>query len=124
MMHVDCRLCDVTSTKTPRLSYPYGEMNFIAALAKRILIANSCTRWLGIFKGLSEDGGWADFSFFSKYMSVNLTSAGSISLDSTFKGQLREVRWFFYQCNITRSRESKESMQITNDETCLLFYLV
>jgi hypothetical protein len=36
-------------------------MNFIAALAIRILIANSRTRWRGIFKGLSQDWGRADF---------------------------------------------------------------
>ncbi len=33
-----------------------------AQLAIRNLIANSCMRWRGIFKGLSQDGGLADFS--------------------------------------------------------------
>jgi hypothetical protein len=40
-----------------RFSYPYGAMKFIAALAIRILIANSRTRCHGIVKALSEDGG-------------------------------------------------------------------
>ncbi len=34
----------------------------MAPLAIRILTANSCTRWRWIFKGLSQDEGWADFS--------------------------------------------------------------
>ncbi len=33
-------------------SNPYSAMNFIAALAIRILITNSCTRWRGIFEVL------------------------------------------------------------------------
>jgi hypothetical protein len=38
-------------------------MNFIHALAIRFRIANSCTTWSEeIFKGLSQDGGRADFS--------------------------------------------------------------
>ncbi len=37
-----------------------SEMNFIPALAIRFRIANSCTRWRGIIKGLSQDGGRAD----------------------------------------------------------------
>jgi hypothetical protein len=47
IMHVDCRLYDVTSTNTPRF--------FLAELAIRIPIANSCAR--------SPTGWeWADFS--------------------------------------------------------------
>jgi hypothetical protein len=48
---------------------------FMAALTIGILIANSCTRWRRIFIGLSQDGGWANFSknllasFFNKYLS-------------------------------------------------------
>jgi hypothetical protein len=34
----------------------------MSASGIRTLIANSCTRWHGIFKGLSQDGGRADFS--------------------------------------------------------------
>ena len=43
-------------------AYPYGATNFIPALAIRFRIANSCTTWSEIFKGLSQDGGQADFS--------------------------------------------------------------
>jgi hypothetical protein len=59
----------------PRFSYPYGAMKFMAVLAIRILIANNCARWRRIFKGLSKNGGWADFSknlrvsLFYKYLS-------------------------------------------------------
>jgi hypothetical protein len=43
-------------------SYPHGLMNFIPTLGICISIANSCTRWSGIFEGLSQDGGRPDFS--------------------------------------------------------------
>jgi hypothetical protein len=33
-----------------------GSVNFIPALGIRFRIANSCTRWRGIFQGLSKDG--------------------------------------------------------------------
>ncbi len=108
----NCRLCDVTSTNTPRL------YNCIILTA----------RWYGAESSKASQR-MGDFSKISAPLSLintypkNLISAGSISLNSTFKGQLRQVRWFFYQCNLTRTRESNESMQITNDETCLLFYL-
>jgi hypothetical protein len=52
--------------------------------------ANSCTRWRYNFKGLSQDGGLADFSkslpasLFNKYLSNELQRP--ISLDNTFKG--------------------------------------
>ncbi len=36
--------------------------NLIPALQIRFWIANSCTTWRGIFKGLSQDGGWEYFS--------------------------------------------------------------
>ncbi len=39
-----------------------GMMHFILALAIRSRIVNSCTRWRGIFKELSQEGGQADFS--------------------------------------------------------------
>jgi hypothetical protein len=67
----------------------YGAMNFIPALAVHSRIADSYTRWRGIFKGLSQEGGRADF--FKKISAplslikafwMNLISAGSISLDS------------------------------------------
>ncbi len=37
-------------------------MRLTAHLAIKCLIANYCIRWRGIFKGLSHDGGQADFS--------------------------------------------------------------
>jgi hypothetical protein len=60
----------------------YGAMNFIPALALRFRISNSCTRWRGIFKGLSQDGGRPDFSksfvplSSIKAFRMNLISAG------------------------------------------------
>jgi hypothetical protein len=60
-------------------------------LAIRCLIANYCKRWRHSFKGLSQDGGWADFSknlrayLFNDDLRMSLISAGSISLDITFK---------------------------------------
>ncbi len=65
-------------------------MKFMATLAFRILIANSWTRWRGIFKGLSQDGEQADLcknlrgSLFDKYLS-NEPNSSRISLGSTFK---------------------------------------
>ncbi len=55
-----------------------------AQLAIRFRIANSYTRWRGIIKGHSQDGGRADFSLIKAFR-MNLISAGSISLSSTFK---------------------------------------
>jgi hypothetical protein len=43
-------------------AYPYCAMNFIPALGIRFRMANSRTRRRCNFKGLSQDGGWADFS--------------------------------------------------------------
>ncbi len=45
----------------PVFLIPYVAMNFMAALAIRILIANSCTRWRLIIKRLSQDQGRTDF---------------------------------------------------------------
>jgi hypothetical protein len=65
-------------------------MIFITPLAICSRIANTFMRWRGIFKGLSQDWGQADFSknllasLFNKGHSNE--SAGSISLDSAFKG--------------------------------------
>jgi hypothetical protein len=42
-----------TSANIPSFSYLYAMMNFKTALAIKILIANSCTRWRFIFKSLS-----------------------------------------------------------------------
>ncbi len=70
-----------------RFSYPFGVMNFIAKLVIRVLIANSCTRWRGIFKwpSQSQDRGRADFSrkilgsLFNKYL-TNEPNFGRIHL--------------------------------------------
>jgi hypothetical protein len=62
-------------------------VRFTTQLAIRYLISNYCIRWLN-FKGLSQDGRWADFykslcaSIFNDDLS-NEPDFGSISLDST-----------------------------------------
>jgi hypothetical protein len=43
-------------------AHPYGAMNCIPAFATHFRIAKSYTRWCGIFKVISEEGGWADIS--------------------------------------------------------------
>jgi hypothetical protein len=66
----------------------------MSVLRIRILIANSWRRWCRIFKGLSRDGGRADFfkdlpaSLFNDDLSNEPTvlAARSISLYNTFKG--------------------------------------
>jgi hypothetical protein len=63
-----------------------------AQLAIRCLIAN--WRWHCNFKGLSQDRGWADFSrnlqasLSLMTYRMSLISAGSISMESTFKARL------------------------------------
>ncbi len=73
-----------------RLSY--STMNFIPALGICFRIAKSCTRWRGIFKGSHRIGNGRIFLKKTsaplssiKAFQMNLISAGSISLDSTFK---------------------------------------
>jgi hypothetical protein len=85
------RLRDEITAITPRVFYPYGAINFfIPTLGVRILRANSCPRWRGIFKGLSQEGGRNNFSEnlhaspFTKDLSNKATFARSISLGSTF----------------------------------------
>jgi hypothetical protein len=39
-----------------------GAMNLTSAFEIRFRIANSCMRWRGIFRGLSQDRGRTDFS--------------------------------------------------------------
>jgi hypothetical protein len=66
--------------------------HILPSLGIRILIVKSCTRWHGILKGLSQDGGpgpiclktSASPSLMTTYR-MNLLSARSISLNSTFK---------------------------------------
>jgi hypothetical protein len=59
-------------------------------LGIRIPIANSCIRWCYNFKGSHRMGNGRIFQkslrgfFFNKYNQMNLVSAGSISLESTF----------------------------------------
>jgi hypothetical protein len=72
-----------------------------APLGIRILIANNCTRWRGIFKGLSQDGR-ADFSedlrgslFNADLSNEPILSARSTSLDCTYlcaKEKLERIR--------------------------------
>jgi hypothetical protein len=69
--------------KTPRTE-------LCAKMAFRFQIANSCSRWHGIFKGLSQYGERADFSInlraslLNLGFQMNLISSRSILLDSTF----------------------------------------
>ncbi len=63
------------------------------------LIANYCARWRCNFKGLSQDGRWKDFFlktsaplFLMTTFQMSLISAGSISLDSTFKVKKQECK--------------------------------
>jgi hypothetical protein len=86
-------------TNATYFSYPYGAMNFLAALTIRILIANSCTRWRGIFKGsiMTGDGRiflkiFPPLSLINNHQ-MNLTSARSISLDSTFTKMLHAAEY-------------------------------
>ncbi len=56
----------------------------MAALVIRILIANICTRWRWIFKGLSQDGGQADFSrhFRASHFNDDLSNVPTFSFMS------------------------------------------
>jgi len=60
-------------------------------------MTNYCIRWRGIFKGLSEDGGYAKFSEnlraipFKKDLSNETTLAWSISMDSTFNLNISDL---------------------------------
>jgi hypothetical protein len=54
--------CICIALLRPVFLIPYVAMNFMAALAIRILIANICTRWRLIIKRLSQDQGRTDFS--------------------------------------------------------------
>jgi hypothetical protein len=55
---------------------PKAQSKLCVPLAFKFLMANYCTRWYGIFKGLSQDGGCAEFSknlcasLFNKYLSI------------------------------------------------------
>jgi hypothetical protein len=66
-------------------AYLYGAMNFIPGMAIHLRISNSFTRWRGILKGLSQDGGQADYSknlsasFFNKGL-TNEPNLGRIHL--------------------------------------------
>jgi hypothetical protein len=104
IMPVLCTLyrhCYETSVNTPSFFHPYGAMNLIAALAIRILIANSCTRWRWILKELSRTGDGQVFLKTSAphYLKTNyrmiLLSARSISMDSNFKKAMQ--RFLAYQ---------------------------
>jgi hypothetical protein len=66
------------------------QIELCALLTIRIPIANSLTRWCCNFKGLSQNGGRADFirnpraSLFNETFRMSIILAGSISLDRTF----------------------------------------
>ncbi len=57
-------------------------MNFIRAVAIRSRIAKSCMRCRGICKGVSQDGGQADF--YKKKTFTPLTLVNGISNEPTF----------------------------------------
>jgi hypothetical protein len=59
MMLVECRLRDETRANTPRFSYPYEAMIFIAAVPIGLQIANKKQGSALNFQGLSQEGGWA-----------------------------------------------------------------
>jgi hypothetical protein len=82
-----------------------------ATLAFCFQIANSCTRWACNVKGLLQHGGRADFFKISALHSLmttyrmNLISAGSISLGSTFKKM----------CRLLTSRKKCRISKTSND---------
>ncbi len=71
----------------------------VCALAIRVLVVNSRTRWRRIFRGLSQDGGRADFFKTSAPLSLinvyrtYLISVRFISLGSTFKDASYILLW-------------------------------
>jgi hypothetical protein len=77
-------------------------MNFMPALRIRILISNSCTRWRGIFKGISHGWGQADFSEnlcaspINKEIPMGPLLAIFISLGSTFKATEKHYSLCFF----------------------------
>ncbi len=87
------RLGAETSANSPSFSYPHGAMNFLAALAIKILIANSCIRDdAESLKGSHRTGDGpillrtsVPHSFNDNLSKEPILSARSISLDGTFK---------------------------------------
>jgi hypothetical protein len=73
-----------SAANTPRFSYPYGAMNFMAVLAIKILIVNSCTRCRLIFKRLSQDEGRNEFSKNLRASPFNDDLSVDTIQDSTF----------------------------------------
>ncbi len=77
-----------------------GAAGAVCTLGNKNPIAKYCTRWRGTFKGLSQNWGPAHFSKTSAPLSstktyrMNLISAGSISLDSTFKHSRSSAPYF------------------------------
>ncbi len=57
-----CSDVGTSANYTTCFSYAYQAMNVMPGLGIGIIIANSCRRWRGIFKRLSQDGGRTDFS--------------------------------------------------------------
>ncbi len=68
------RICSVRPCQFLYNVKQKGQLKLCAPLEIRVLIANYCGRWRRIFKGLSQDGGPADFSknlrnlLFDKYL--------------------------------------------------------
>ncbi len=64
-----------------------GAVGVVCAVGNWLLIANYCTWWSFNFEGLTKDGGRGRLSasLFYHTFQMSLISAGSISLDSTFK---------------------------------------
>jgi hypothetical protein len=88
------------------------------------IIVNSCTRWLGIFKGISQGGGLTIFfktsalhSLLTAYR-MNLLSARSISLDSTINMEMQYELTLLLEGE-QYSRISAEGFQRRNSSTWL-----
>jgi hypothetical protein len=95
-----------------------------APLAIRILIANSCTRWRGIFKSSQRTGDSRIFPKISSTLSLintyqmNLVSAGFISLYSTFNRR-RESRPWKSERQSAPTSDNQQSTTITRQSTRL-----
>jgi hypothetical protein len=50
---------EIADTSAP---YPYRAKKLHSLVGNSFLNCQQLLKWRGIFKGLSQDGGWADFS--------------------------------------------------------------
>jgi hypothetical protein len=109
------KLCSDFEKANTCVAYPFGAMNFISLLGIRFRIANSCTRWCGIFKGLSQDGGQADFS---KNLHASLLNKGLSSEPSRWTVSLNyylAVSPLFFECPL---QIFHTYMSCTYNKTC------